>query len=262
MRNTTNERMLHETSLPKIIPEKQYQFAQRLNEAQEWLYSHGIEFRVLGSVATSAYIDKDGPCSLNFERQGAYGRYQRMPDVDIVVPTSEYLRTKVFRDELERRATNPIGIEILPSVCHFDFRPGEEHSFIVHKDLKVPFLTDLFRERRVAFLDISLTTVDPRTLFHTYVTLGGMLRKKDWPKALKLARLIRDTHISQFTENDMKPFHDFLASRESLFPEYQRYRIAANWLRSMVPNRINSFATYYGRYLQPIVFGASGRPQK
>lgn len=239
----------------------QRRYVRKLTQAQDWLRAEGIEYRALGSVATSAFVDEPGTCSLNFTRKGARGAYQRMPDVDLVVPMADYRRTKAFRDQLERDRDFPIGIEILPSVCHFDFRPDEATSYITHRDLLTPFPTRLFDAVTVDFLGEPLVTVDPRTLFHTYVTLGGMLRDKDWPRAVRLAKLTRDRRISKFSEGDMRPFHDFLAERSRLYPSYQRYRIVANWVRYRVPDWLHHAGVYYGRLLQPVFFGTKGSPR-
>lgn len=233
----------------------QKRFVQKLKEVQEWLQSESIEYRVLGSVATSAFLDAKGTSSLDFSRRGAYGAYQCMPDVDMVVPMNDYPRVKAYRDRLERDINFPIGIGILPSVCHFDFRPKEKTSYITHRDLFVPFPTELFTPVSVEFLGEPLVTVDPRMLFHTYVTMGGILRDKDWPKAMNLARFIRDRDVSRFTEADMKPFHMFLAERSRLYPGYRRYHVVANWVRYRVPKWMNYTGTYYGRLLQPMFFG-------
>lgn len=235
-------------------------FVQKLKEVQEWLQGESIEYRVLGSVATSAFLDAKGTSSLDFSRRGAHGAY-RIPDVDMVVPMNDYLRVKTFGDRLEKDTDFPISIEILPSVCHFDFRPKEKTSYITHRDLFIPFPTELFTPVSVEFLGEPLVTVDPRTLFHTYVTMGGMLRNKDWPKAMNIARLIRDQDVSRFTEADMKPFHLFLAKRSRLFPGYQRHRIVANWVRYRVPEWMNYAGTYYGKLLQPMFFGQKRKGQ-
>ena len=90
---------------------------------------------------------------------------------------------------------------------------------------------------------------------------GGMLRKKDWPKALKLARIIRDQEvICRFSETEMKPFHDFLERRAKRYPGYLRYRFIANWVRDRVPKRVNYTGTYYGRQIQPLFFGTKEKP--
>lgn len=245
---------------PLSTEEAKRRYVQKLAEAQAWLRSEGIEYRILGSVATSAYLDESGTCSLDFSRHGARGSYQRMPDIDMVVPMKDYLRVKTYRDQLESDTEFPIGIEILPSVCHFDFRPDEETSFITHRDLFTPFPTQLFEPATVEFLGQPLVTVDPRVLLHTYVTLGGMLRDKDWPRALQLGRLIRDCGASQFSEAEMMPFHTFLSDRSRIYPSYQRYRIVANWVRYRVPGWLHYGGVYYGRLLQPVFFGTKGRP--
>lgn len=241
--------------------ETQRRYVEKLTQAQRWLQSEGIAYRALGSVATSAFLDAPGTCSLDFTRRGARGAYQRMPDIDMVVPMADYLKVKAYRDALERDRDFPIGIEILPSVCHFDFRPSETTSYITHRGLLTPFPTELFAPVTVEFLGQPLVTVDSRTLFHTYVTLGGMLRDKDWPRATRLMRGIRDDGISRFSEADMKPFHDFLAERSRCYPSYQRYRIIANWVRYRVPDWLHYAGVYYGRLLQPVLFGTSGRPK-
>lgn len=58
----------------------------------------------------------------------------------------------------------------------------------------------------------------------------------------------------------MKPFHEFLAERSRLYPSYQRYRIVANWVRYRVPGWLHYAGVYYGRLLQPVLFGTKGRP--
>lgn len=239
----------------------QKRFVQKLKGVQEWLQGENIEYRVLGSVATSAFLDAKGTSSLNFSRYDVRGALQKMPDVDIIVPINDYKRVKAYKDRLERDTDFPIGIEILSSICNFDFRPKEKISYITHRNLFTPFPTELFMPVSVEFLGEPLVTVDPRTLFHTYVTIGGMLRSKDWPKVMDLARLIRDQYISRFTEADMKPFHLFLAERSRLFLGYQRHRIVANWVRYRVPEWMNYAGTYYGKLLQPMFFGQKRKGQ-
>jgi len=241
--------------------EAQRLYCLKLREAQAWLTVQGVEYRMLGSVPTSAFVDPPGNTALDFVRPGARGPYQRMPDIDMVVPMADYLRVKEYRDQLERDPDFPIGIEILPSVCHFDFLPGEEVSYITHRALRTPFPTRLFDAVTVEFLGEPIVTVDPRTLFHTYVTLGGMLRPKDVPRALALARAIRDNGISKLDEPDLRPFHEFLADRMRRYPSYQRYRVIANWVRYRVPDPVHHWGVYYGRLLQPVFFGNAGRPR-
>jgi len=241
--------------------EAKRRYVLKLKEAQAWLRDRGIEYRVLGSVATSAFVDPPGTSSLDFSRAGAHGAYQSMPDIDIVVPMADYLTVKAYRDRLEFDSDLPIGIEILPSVCHFDYLPREEISYITHRELRTPFPSYLFDPLTVDFLGEPIVTVDPLVLFHTYVTLGGMLRDKDWPRAAQLLKFIQREGASRFTEAELAPFHRFLAERMRRYPSYQRYRIIANWVRYRVPSRLHYWGVYYGRLLQPIFFGNKGRPR-
>jgi hypothetical protein len=182
-----------------------------------------------------------------------------MPDLDMIVSMADYPEVKAYRDSLERDRNFPVGIEIYASICNFDFRPDEEVSYLRHRDLATPFPTRLFAPVQTMYLGESIITIDPLALFHTYVVLGGMLRTKDWPGAVGLARMAQSGH-SQFAETDFEPFHHFLAERTRLYPSYRRYRTVANWVRYRVPSWMNYWGTYYGRYLMPIVFGNSDRP--
>jgi len=239
----------------------QKRFAQKLKEVQNWFQDKSIEFRVLGSVATSTFLDAKGTCSLNFSRRGAYRTYQQRPDVDIVIPMNDYLRAKTLRDHLESDTKFPISISVLPSISYFDFRPKEKTSYLTHRDLFVPFPTELFMPVSVEFLGEPLVTVDPRTLFHTFVTMGGVLRSKDWPRAMNLARFIRGQGVSRFTEADMEPFHLFLAERSRLFPGYWHYRIIASCMSNYMSELINDMGTHYGRLLTPMIFGSRAQPR-
>jgi hypothetical protein len=229
-------------------------FPLKLAEAQAWLRANGVEYRVLGSVATSSYLDGNSHSSLDFGRKGAFEAHQRMPDVDVVIPMADIPRVQVYRDQLEKDPEFPINLEILPAQCHFDFRPDEETTDLVHRRLHVPVPTRLFNPVERIFLGTPIVTVDPNTLFHTYVLLGGMLRDKDYRGAAGLARIIRDGG-SEFAEAEYQPFHRFLAERTCQYPSYQRYRIAAHYVRNRVPGWMHYWGVYYGKFIQPIVFG-------
>jgi hypothetical protein len=59
-------------------------FLDDLALTQEWFDAKGIDYRVVGSVAASAYLDPPGHTSLDFDRQGASTASQRVPDIDLI----------------------------------------------------------------------------------------------------------------------------------------------------------------------------------
>lgn len=72
-------------------------FLDGLVELQDMFESRGVEYRIIGSLATSAYTEDPGSCSLDFNRKGAVKLDQRVPDIDLIVPRSELPIVREFR---------------------------------------------------------------------------------------------------------------------------------------------------------------------
>jgi hypothetical protein len=229
-----------------------------IGHAIGWLDRLGVEYRALGSSATASHLGEGYLESIDLERTSLTRRAALRPDLDVVVPIRDYPSvTSAWRRECDRRQP-AIDIEFLPSVCHFDFQPTADSSFLIHREHRVRFETRLFAAVITNVGGQDIVTLDPRVLLHTYVVLGGMLRSKDWAGALGLARLIRDhPERTQFTESDLRSFHQFLASRTMMYPSYRRYRSVANYLRTRIPESLHQELVHWGKFLQPVFFGAS-----
>jgi hypothetical protein len=74
-----------------------------------------------------------------------------------------------------------------------------------------PVPSTLFRPRAACLLGRQIKTIDPRTLLHTFGTIGGVVRPKDVPKMIRLAEAIGGGRaVSRHTEQDcegVRPVH-------------------------------------------------------
>ena len=229
---------------PVALPDLQEPFLERVNDAQDWLERQGIEYRFVGSLATSAYLDA-GTKSLDLNRQDAYTRDQRVPDLDLLVPKDALSVVKAYGEELMRDEDCPVNVDLYIASCYIDFQPDAEDSFLTHKKLRVPVNNKLFAPTEQTVLGQPIITVDARTLFHTYVTAGGMLRDKDMPKIMGLARTIRDSEISQHAESEYSPFHDFIAARQEAYPLFLATKRGWEFTLSHLPKTARRAAVHY-----------------
>lgn len=246
--------MLADTQQNLTVADRQQLFAMRLREVQAWLQERKIDYRVIGSVATSAYLDDGVTSSLNFSRK-ALNLHQRIPDIDLIIAKTDIPVVQEYQRELEQDPFFPITLEVLVPQCHIDWRPDEQASYLIHKELYVPAQSSVFNPVEQRFLGTHIVTVDAMTLFHIYVVSGGILRHKDWHGALGLARLVREGKTCH-TEDEYRPFHQFLRLRAKQYPGYIQSRRVSEWLRNHIPSRIYYWGTHYGKVLQPLVFGA------
>lgn len=190
-------------------------FTETLAMVQERLKGEEIDFRIIGSVATAAYTDSP----LDFNRIDALAPAGRIPDIDIIAPVETLPWLRAYRDQLLRTAF-PVGLGIT-AASTIDFRPDETYSYAQYGNLRVGLSSGLFESVQRTFSGVSITTVYPRTLFHTYVTVGGQLRSKDIGKARQLQRLALP---GQPAEEAYGGFHTFIRSRRQGIPYISRPR--------------------------------------
>lgn len=231
-------------------------FLARLNEVQTWLKAQGIIYRILGSVASSTFIDGPNRTSLDFSRKGAYSPHQRLQDLDVLIPKNALRLVRPYQQELARDLRSPFNLELLSGSCHFDFRPFDMTSNITHRSLLTPIPTPFFDPVETQLLGCPVLTIDPLTLFHTYVTMGAILRDKDWPVAHGLAKRIARDGISKYSEPDFAAFHAFISERKRHYRGYVISRQASNWIAARIPGCAFSFGVHVGKQLQPILFGS------
>ena len=74
--------------------QRRQEFLDALARMDAWMDSEGIAYRVIGSLAVTAYADEGR--SLDFDRDGAADPTQRMPDVDLLVPRNRLALVKSY----------------------------------------------------------------------------------------------------------------------------------------------------------------------
>lgn len=191
-------------------------FLAALSRMDRWLNSEGIAYRVIGSLAVSAYVD--GGHSLDFDRSGAADPTQRIPDVDLLVPRDKLAPVKEYA-AATRDAELPIKIDTVAAEVYIDFRPGHEKTYLTHRQMMFPAPTKLFQARGAQLLGQEIETIDPRTLLHTFGTIGGVVRPKDIPKMIRLAEAIGSGRaVSMHSEQDCDVFSRFMVARKRQSP--------------------------------------------
>jgi len=166
-------------------------FLDTLNEVQSEFRRRGIECRVIGSLATSAYIEPPVACSLDFNRSGAHTVDQRVPDIDLVVPRHSLPEARDYRDTLAR-SSFPVKVGLALPTSVIDFRPEESTSYLTHgRRVEVPVSSDVFKPVQRVLLGVPITTVSARTLYHSYHLLGPA-RRRDRSKLERLASIMED----------------------------------------------------------------------
>ena len=196
----------------------QQNFLDALTRMDGWMDSEGIDYRVIGSLAVSAYVDEGR--SLDFDRDGAADRTQRIPDVDLLVPRDRLNLVKEYAASA-RNAELPIKLDTVAAEVYIDFRPGNEKSYLTHRQLMFPVPTTLFQPSGARLLGREIETIDPRTLLHTFGTIGGVVRPKDVPKMIKLAEAIGGGRaVSRHSEQDCEVFDRFMVARKRQSPMF------------------------------------------
>lgn len=198
--------------------QRRQEFLDALARMDAWMDSEGIAYRVIGSLAVTAYADEGR--SLDFDRDGAADPTQRMPDVDLLVPRDRLALVKSYAASA-RNAELPIKLDTVAAEVYIDFRPGNEKSYLTHRKLMFPVPSTLFRPRAARLLGRQIKTIDPRTLLHTFGTIGGVVRPKDVPKMIRLAEAIGSGRaVSRHTEQDCEVFDRFMLARKRQSPMF------------------------------------------
>ncbi|GAA1663154.1 hypothetical protein GCM10009745_00990 [Kribbella yunnanensis] len=198
------------------VDETREKFLIELDRIQTWLKNERVPFAVVGSLAVSAYTDQGA--SIDFNRPGAYDLAQRMPDVDLLIPRDQAAKVGAFAESLKNQPF-PVTIETINA--YIDYRPESERSYLTHRQLQFPVRSELFEPRQARLLGQELTTLDPRTMLHTFGTVGGVIRKKDVPKMVALAEAIKDGRAeSRFSERDCEVFSQYMVARKRQYPVF------------------------------------------
>ncbi|MGW7679570.1 hypothetical protein ACWGID_02445 [Kribbella sp. NPDC054772] len=197
---------------------RRQEFLDALTRLGTWLGSEGIEYRIIGGLAVAAHIDEGR--SLDFDRGGAANPTQRIPDVDLLVPRHRLTDVKSYA-ATARNGVPPFKVDTVAADVYVDFRPDREKSYLTHRQMMFPVPSRLFRSRTANLLGRPIETIDPRTLLHTFGTIGGVVRQKDVPKMIRLAEAIGSGRaLSWQTERDCEVFGRFMLARKRQSPAF------------------------------------------
>lgn len=197
---------------PDTYQDLQYRqsFLDSLTSTQEWLNKKGIEYRIIGSVAASAYLDPAGHSSLNFNRPGARSMAERVPDIDLIVPRGDLPEARKYRDRL-----TDIKLGLALPTRYIDFRPEDETSYLTHNNRAFPFKTTVLDASHQELLGVPITTLSPAALVNTYFTI----RERDRSKVKGLSNAAKHQSTGANKPQDYLPFQEFredLVSNSSL----------------------------------------------
>lgn len=120
-----------------------------------------------------------------------------------------------------RDADLPIKLDTVAAEVYIDFRPANKKSYLTHRKLMFPVPTALLEPRGARLLGQEIETIDPRTLLHTFGTIGGVVRPKDVPKMIRLAEAIGSGQaVSRHSEEGCEVFDRFMVARKQQSPVF------------------------------------------
>jgi len=236
---------------------RKQEFLAALRRLDDWMDTWGVPYAIIGGVAVSAYVD--GGESLDFDRDAAADPTQRIPDVDILVPRDRLSQVKDYADS-SRRAELPLKIDTVGPEVYIDYRPDHERSYLTHRDLMFPVPSELFRPRTATLLGQPIETIDPRTLLHTFGTIGGVVRQKDVPKMVRLAEAIGSGRaFSRHTERACEVFGRFMVARKRQSPLFIAAKTSWEGALDVLPKETSN---KFKKRLSPVAQRVMGQMNK
>lgn len=192
-------------------------FLAVLARLEQWLASQHIPYAVFGSLAAAAWTGQGE--SLGFDRPGARHPAERVPDIDLLVSRASLAQVRAYADAA-RCGQFPVAIDTFWAECWIDFRPGQQFSYLTHRQVRVPVPTALFTPSGALLCGQPVSALDPRVLLSLY-QVAGPARRKDAPRIAALtAALASGTLASRFTGNDCQGFAAFRAARRRRHPAF------------------------------------------
>lgn len=220
--------------LETLSPEQRKEaFLSTLDEVQGELTQKGIDYRIIGSLASHAHLFPDTPTTvkpLDYNRKGAVTPDQRVPDIDLIVPRSDLPEARRIREHF-LETPFPVKLGLANPTTDIDYRPDEDESFLTHKSVTIPVDNDLLRpEDGVSLEGVPIKTVPLDTLIHTYGTFGGTVREKDLPI---IKALMRKSNAP--SDPRINAFHTFQKERRKVSPIEHRFSLATEAFSSKAP---------------------------
>ena len=233
-----------------ISSDNKSRFVEILYKVQSEMDTLSVDYRIIGSIATVAQLEQANPgsVSLDFNRQNACTLDQRVPDIDLFVPRKDITAIHELREKY-LKSDFPIKIGAAAGVNHIDFRPDSEVSYLTHRQkLQRPIPTALLEPLIIPFLDTTIKTVVPSTLFHTYQTFGGIIRQKDISRLRALRSSYPDPQ-KKYPEKFYRPFHDFIKDRARSYPYFTTLARTKDFAERKLPGKV------YNRVIQEVLMG-------
>lgn len=218
-------------------------FTAVLAGLQQWLRTEGFPFVIVGSLACAAWTGQDSLA--RFSRPGGFGRTQRYPDVDVLVPRTAVAAVARY-SRTARSGPLPVAVDVSGAACFIDLRPGSEMSYLTHRQLQFPVPTKLFTPRPARVAGTEIMAVDPRVLLYTFGTIGGIIRRKDAVKITALSGALETgTAVSRFTKRDCAVFAEFVAERDRRYPHYRAFVHLVDEVLATAPPSAASSIRYF-----------------
>jgi|SRR6266550_2112619 len=214
-------------------------FVECLEKTQAWLLGEGIDYRIVGSVAVSAYTNSES----NFNRPYAFADHQRIPDIDLITPRDRVPDTRRYHTEL-LKTDFPVFLGIVPAIAEVDFRPDEQYSYLRHKKLTVPIKTQVFDAQQVKFDDAEVTTVNPVTLRGLYENGAWLGKQKDKAARASLTEVIEAEY--SYDPADYAAFQEYIAKRKQQYPGFLLGKLAVEKTLAALPPLLASVIRHYG----------------
>lgn len=212
-------------------------FLDQLADVQDTFHEKGIDYRIVGSLASHAFLGAngvEGVPPLDFNRKGAATPDQRVPDIDLIVPRDDLPGAREIRKKL-LESSFPIKLGLANPTTEIDFLPEEEASFLTHKDIALPVSSELFRSETVPLHGVDLQTIPLDTLVHTFGTFGGKIREKDMPI---ISALIRANPNPPHPETAV--FHQYQKERRKKSPGRYRFDRVVEGFNKKAPRRLRN----------------------
>jgi hypothetical protein len=218
--------------------QRKHAFLNTLTEVQDEFEKKGIDYRIIGSLASHAYLGlelDDDVTPLDYDRKGAATADQQVPDIDMIVPRVDLSGAREIRANTLTSA-QPVKLGLANPTTEIDYRPDGDQSFLTHKNIHLPVASELFRaEEGISLEGVPIKTIPLDTLIHTFGTFGGKVRQKDLPI---IKALMRKSDQSSDPRTDV--FHDFQSLRRELSPREYKFSLAVETFNNKAPRRLKN----------------------
>ncbi len=224
-------------------------YLNSLKEITLFLDEKRIEYRLVGSTAIYYWIYNGDMSKYRFTYRDGSVR-----DIDIVIfgPLSEEDQKDINRKIKGIYERYGVDIQVTDNVVYKYIHNGQSRFYLKYRDVMVSVPKEVWQIKKVHINGIEIKSLPPETLFHLFVVLGGILRKKDIYKIYPLARYIKSRQSEGLPESYYEGFHEFIKERNNRYKVLGlSYRIRKE-LSFRNLNNYSSFVLKIMRYVKNI----------